>query len=192
MALNDCPECGGALSSFAPACPHCGIPREFLDRMQAGLLHPESDAENRTADASGNNDSTSSDPTIVKTCGQPGCRRSADEDGYCNQHKSQAPTRVAPPPRIKSQAAQPSGNGGWVGLLVIVGLIAAGYFLLRCEVEIMGMRCKSIGLPRGKGVVLCDDHFRGIKEATDGMNKLNRDLQRMNSDLQRDLQRLRR
>ena len=26
MALSKCPECGGAVSSAAPTCPHCGYP----------------------------------------------------------------------------------------------------------------------------------------------------------------------
>lgn len=33
--MQQCPECRGKVSEHAPACPHCGCPRELLDRLLA-------------------------------------------------------------------------------------------------------------------------------------------------------------
>lgn len=33
MALLNCPECGGYVSSYAMKCPHCGCPMEVIRRL---------------------------------------------------------------------------------------------------------------------------------------------------------------
>lgn len=34
MSIEACPDCGGAVSSSAPACPHCGRPRAAAPVVQ--------------------------------------------------------------------------------------------------------------------------------------------------------------
>ena len=41
MALVKCPECGGAISSSALVCPHCGTPKAKLDEIRAEQIRQE-------------------------------------------------------------------------------------------------------------------------------------------------------
>ncbi|MEE9275626.1 MAG: hypothetical protein V3V62_10000 [bacterium] len=38
MALSDCPECGGMVSTEAIACPHCGYPRKGAAKTRRSLF----------------------------------------------------------------------------------------------------------------------------------------------------------
>ena len=40
MALMQCPECGGKVSSFAAACPHCGYPINARTQRKNGAAVP--------------------------------------------------------------------------------------------------------------------------------------------------------
>lgn len=66
MALTDCPECAGKVSTKAAACPHCGAPVEGEEvRAQDGL--PGDDPEGTNGDREDESELTTPRPSFVRS-----------------------------------------------------------------------------------------------------------------------------